>query len=97
MVHQHMENTGQYFYQLMKTNQSSSEQKTYRFPTPEQPGDAETFILKKQQIHDELMELKQLEQLNPNDNEESKTKFIDHFDTTLSPFEKQQIEDILVQ
>ena len=53
-----------------------------------------------QQIFDELTELKQLEQLNPNDDEESRKKFLDHFDwtdTTLSPFEKQHIEDILVQ
>ena len=38
-------------------------------------------------------------QLNPNDNEESRTKFLDHFDwtdTTLTPFGKQHIEDILV-
>ena len=100
MMHQHMENTDLYFYQLMKANQSSDEQKTYCFPTPEQPGDAETFTLIKQRIYDELMKLKQLEQLNPNDNEESKTKFFDQFDwtnTTLSPFEKQQNEEILVQ
>ena len=51
-------------------------------------------------IFEELLELKQLEQLNPNDNEDSKKKFFRHFDwldTTLSPFEKQHIEDILVQ
>ena len=46
------------------------------------------------------MELKQLEKLNPNDKEELRKKFLDHFDwkdTTLIPFEKQHIEDFLVQ
>ena len=46
------------------------------------------------------MELKQLEQLNPTDNEESSKKFFEHFnwtDTTLTLFKKQHIGDILVQ
>ena len=46
------------------------------------------------------MELKQLEQFSPNGNEGSRTKFIGHVhwtDTTLSLFEQQHNEDILVQ
>ena len=42
MMHQHIENTDLYLYKLMKTNQSSDEQKTYWFPTSEQPGDPDT-------------------------------------------------------
>ena len=100
MMHQHSENTDLYLNQLMKANQSSDEQETYWFPTPEQPGDPATYTPIQQRIFDELMELKQPEQLNPEDNPESRKKFLDHFDwtdTTLSPFEKQHIEDILVQ
>ena len=100
MMHQHIENTDLYLNQLMKTNQSSDEQETYWFPTPEEPGDPDTYTPIQQRIYDELLELKQLEQLNPNDNDESRRKFLGHFDwtdTTLSPFEKQHIEDILVQ
>ena len=100
MMHQHMENTNLYLNQLMKTNQSSDLQETFWFPTPEQPGDPTTYTLIQLRISDELTELKQLEQLNPNNNEESRKKFLDHFDwtdTTLSPFEKKHIEDILVQ
>ena len=100
MMHQHMENTDLYLNQLMKPNQSSDEQETYWFPTPEEPGDPDTYTPIQQRIYDELLELKQLEQLNPNDNDESRMKFLSHFDwtdTTLSPFEKQHIEDILVQ
>ena len=100
MMHQHIENTDLYLNQLLKTNQSSDEQETYWFPTPEQPGDPKTYTPIQKRIYDELLELKQLEQLNPNDNAQSRKQFLDHFDwtdTTLSPFEKQHIEDILVQ
>ena len=100
MMHQHMENTDLYLNQLMKTNQSSDEPESYWFPTPEEPGDPDTYTPIQQRIYDELLELKQLEQLNPTDNNESRMKFLSHFDwtdTTLSPFEKQHIEDILVQ
>ena len=100
MMHQHMDNTYLYLNQLMKTNHSSDEQETYWLPTPEEPGDPDTYTPIKQRIYDEVLELKQLEQLNPNDEDESRMKFLSHFDwtdTTLSPFEKQHIEDILVQ
>ena len=100
MMHQHTENTDLYLNQLLKTKQSSDEQETYWFPTPEQPGDPETYTPIQKRIYDELMELKQLEQLNNNDIAEARKQFLDHFDwtdTTLSPFEKQHIEDILVQ
>ena len=100
MMHQHIKNTDPYLNQLMKTNQSSDEPETYWFPTPEEPGDPDTYTPIQQRIYDELLELKQLEQLNPNDNDESRMKFLSHFDwkdTALSPFEKQHIEDILVQ
>ena len=100
MMHQHMENTDLYLNQMVKTNQSSDEPETYWFPTPEEPGDPDTYTPIQQRIYDELLELKQLEQLNQNDNDESRKKFLTHFDwtdTTLSPFEKQHIEDILVQ
>ena len=100
MMHQHMENTDLYLNQLMKTNQSSDEPETYWFPTSEEPGDPDTYTPIQQRIYDELLELKQLQQSNPNDNDKSRMKFLSHFDwtdTTLSPFEKQHIDDILVQ
>ena len=100
MMHQHIENTDLYLNQLMKTNQSSDVQETHWFPTPEQPGDPTTYTPIQQRIFVELTELIQLEELNTNDSEESRKKLLDHFDwidTTLSPFEKQHIEDILVQ
>ena len=58
MMHQHMENTDLDLNQLMKANQSSDEQETYWFPTPEQPGDPDAYTSIQQRIHDELMEFK---------------------------------------
>ena len=80
--------------QLLKTNQPPNEQETYWFQTPKQPGDPETYTPIQQRIYVGLMKLKQLQQLNPNNNEESRKKVLDHFvltDTTLNPFEKQHI------
>ena len=107
MMHQYIENTDLYLNQLMKTNQPSDDQETYWGPTSEQPGEhthkhthAETYTPIQQRIYDELMELKLLEQLNTTKNQERNSLIIYHFawtNTTLSPFEKQHIEDILVQ
>ena len=54
------ENTGLCLNQQMKTNQSSGEQETYKFPTLEQPGDPETYTLIQKLFYDEILELKQL-------------------------------------
>ena len=72
MMHQHIENTDLYLNQLMKTNQSSVEQETYWFHTPEKPGDPTTYTPIQQRMFVELTEVKQLAQLNPNDSEESR-------------------------
>ena len=102
ILHQHLENTDINLNQLMKVNQTPGEQETYWFPTPEkpQPGEPGTYTPIQQRNYDELLDLKQLEQLNSNDKGVSRKKFLDNFnwtDTTLSPFEKQHIEEILAQ
>ena len=78
----------------MKTNQPSEEQETYWFPTTEQPGDPETYTPIQKRIYDELMELKQLEQLNPNDNEESRKNFL-IISTEPTPPSAESINNIL--
>ena len=50
-------------------------------------------------IYNELLELKELEKLNPQENETSRKSFLSNFDwsdTTLSPEERQQVEEILI-
>ena len=73
---QHEETTDVYINELLKFPQQNSEQETYWFPTPEEPGDPTTYT-----------QLKELEILNPRDNESSRKTFLSNFnwsDTTLS-------------
>ena len=97
---QHEETTEVYINELLKVPQQNSEQETYWFPTPEEPGDPATYTPIQQRIYKELLELQELEKLNPNDNENSRNKFLSNFDwsdTTLSIDERQEIEAILVE
>ena len=97
---QHEDTTEIYINELLKFPSQNPEQESYWFPTPEDPGDPTTCTPIQQRIYTELLELKQLKKLNPQDNEASKESFLsnfDWFDTTLSPEERQQIEEILME
>ena len=97
---QHEETTEIYINELLKVPSQNPEQESYWFPTPEEPGDPTTYTPIQQRIHNELLELKELEQLNPHDNAKSRKVFLSIFDwtdTTLSPEEQKQIEEILIQ
>ena len=98
---QHEETTDVYINELLKIPQPNPEQESYWFPTPEEdPGDPASYTPIKQRIYNELLELKELEKLNPHDNESSRKAFLSNFDwsdTTLSPVERQEIEEILVE
>ena len=97
---QHEETTDVYINELLKAPKTNSEQETYWFPTPEEPGDPATYTPIQQRIYKELLELKELEKLNPQDNENSRKTFLSNFDwtdTTLSPDERKEIEEILIE
>ena len=97
---QQEETTEIYINELLKVPQPNSEQESFWFPTPEDPGDPATYTPIQQRIYNELLELKELEKLNPRDNESSKKTFLSNFDwsdTTLNPDERQEIEEILVE
>ena len=89
-----------YLNELLKVPPQNQEQKTYWFPTPEEPGDPTTNTPIQQRIYDELLELQRLEKLNSEDDEESRKSFLSNFDwseTTLSPAERQHIEETLIE
>ena len=91
---QHEETTEVYINELLKVPQQNPEQETYWFPTPEEPGDPTTYTPIQQRIYNELLELKELEKLNPHDNETSRTEFLSHFDwsdTTLNPDSEKKL------
>ena len=97
---QHEETTDVYINELLKVPQPNPEQESYWFPIPEDPGDPASYTPIQQRIYNELLELKELEKLNPHDNESSRKAFLSNFDwsdTTLSPIERQEIEEILVE
>ena len=97
---QHEEKTNFYIHELLKVPKSNSEQDTYWFPTPEEPVDPATYTPIQQRIFKEILELKKLEKLNPQDNETSRKAFFSNFDwtdTTLNPDEQKEIKEILVE
>ena len=79
---QHEETTEIYINELLKVPSQNPEQKFYWFPTSEDPGDPTTYTPNQQRIYNELLELKELEQLNPQDNEKSRKTFVSNFDWT---------------
>ena len=97
---QHEDTTEIYINELLKLPSPDPDQESYWFPTPDDPGDPTTYTPIQQRIYNELLELKQLEQLNPQDNEESRKSFLSNFawtDTTLNADERIQIEEILIE
>ena len=97
---QHEDTTEIYINELLKVPSQDHDQESYWFPTQDDPGDPTTYTPIQQRIYNELLELKQLEQLNPQDNEESRQSFLSNFDwtdTTLNTDERNQIEEILIE
>ena len=88
-----------YLNELLRTNKPEQQDKTFWFPTPENPGKPEDHTPIQTRILNELNELKDKEKLNPQESTESRNKFLKRFDWTdtfLTDLEKQAIEDILV-
>ena len=97
---QHEETTEICINELLNFPPQNPDQEPYWFPTPEEPGDPTTYTPIQQRIYNELLELKELEKLNPHDSETSRTNLLSHFDwsdTTLCPDERKEIEQILVE
>ena len=88
-----------YLNELLRTNKPEEQNNTFWFPTPEIPGKPGYHTPIQKRILKELNELKGKEKPNPQENTESRNKFLKRFgwtDTLLTKTEKQSIEDILV-
>ena len=88
-----------YFNELLRTKKPEQQNKTFWFPTPENPGKSEDHTPIQTRILKELFELKEKEKLNPQEGAESRNKFLKRFDwidKLLTQTEKKAIEDILV-
>ena len=89
-----------YLNEFLRTNKPEQQFNTIWFPTPKNPGKHEDHTPIQSRILKELNELKDKEELNPQKNTESGSKFLKRFDwtdTLLTKTEKQAFEDILVQ
>ena len=89
-----------YIKELLRTSKPEQKDNTFSFPTPENLGKPEGHTPIQTRILNESNELKDKEELNPQESTESRNKFLKRFDwtdTLLTEIEKQAIEDILVE
>ena len=94
------EQAAHYVSSLIKTNRNPQNSENYWFPTPENPGNPEEHTPIQKRILRELQALQDLETLDPTTDAESRAKFLETFDwkdSTLTPEEKEKIEDLLVE
>ena len=89
-----------YLNELLKSNKQESQETNFWFPTPENPGNIEEHSPIQSRILNELLELRRKEQLNPQDDNESREEFLKQFswaDTLLTTDEQSTVEEILVE
>ena len=80
LLNENEEDAIYYISSLLKANKNNDQYEQYWFPTPENPGDETTHTPIQQRILRELRNLKDIENLNPQDNAESRRKFFSNFD-----------------
>ena len=94
------ENAAYYASSLIKSTKPEHFKENYWFPTPEDPGDPQQHTPIQKKILSELINLQELEKLNPQNDPESRRQFLSNFDWTdsmLQPIEIARIEDLLVE
>ena len=94
------ENAAYYASSLIKSNKPEDFKENYWFPTPEDPGDPQHHTPIQKRILSELINLQELEKLNPQDDPESRRQFLSNFnwtDSMLQPAEIARIEALLVE
>ena len=94
------ENAAFYVSSLIKSSKPEDFKESYWFPTPEDPGDPQQHTPIQKRILKEILNLQELEKLNPQEDPESRRQFLTNFDwtdSTLQPHEIARIEDLLVE
>ena len=94
------ENSAYYASSLIKSTKPEDFKENFWFPTPEDSGDPQHHTPIQKRILSELINLQELEKLNPQDDPESRRQFLSNFDWTdsmLQPAEIARIEDLLVE
>ena len=73
-------NAAYYASSLIKSTKPEDFKENYWFPTPEDPGDPQHHTPIQKRILSELINLQELEQLNPQEDPESRQQFLSNFD-----------------
>ena len=100
LLNENEEDAVQYISSLLKANRNNDQYEQYWFPTPENPGDEASHTPIQKRLLRELRNLQEAESLNPQENEESRQKFLSNFDwkdSMLQQHEIKQIEALLVE
>ena len=99
LLNENEEDAVHYISSLLKANRNNDQYEQYWFPSPEKPGDEASHTLIQKGLLRELRNLQEAESLNPQEDEESRQKFLNHFDwkdSMLQQHEIKQIEVLLV-
>ena len=89
-----------YVSSLLKANRNNDQYEQYWFPTPENPGDEDSHPPIQRRILQELRNLQEAEQMNPQNDDESRRKFLsnsDWRDSMLQQHEIKKIESLLIE
>ena len=100
LLNENEEDAVYYISSLLKANRNNDQYEQYWFPTPENPGDEASHTPIQERILRELRNLEEIEKLNPQNNEDSRRKFLSNFDwkdSMLQQHEIKQIEALLVE
>ena len=79
---------------LTKSCKAEDFKKNYWFPIPEDPGDPQQHMPIQKRILKELLNLQELEKLNPQDDPESRQQFLTNFDWIDSMLQTDEIARI---
>ena len=79
---------------LLKANRNNDQYEQCWFPTPENPGHEESNTPIQKLILREVRNLQEAEKLNPNDDEESRRKFLSNFDSKNSMLQQHEISRV---
>ena len=89
-----------YLSELLRISNPEQQNNTYWFPTPKNQDKTEKNTPIQTLVFKEMYELERKEKLNPEDDPESRTEFLERFDwidTLLTEAETQAIEVVLIE
>ena len=100
LLNENEEDAIYYVSSLLKANRNNDQYEQYWFPTPENPEDEDSHTPIQRRILQELRNLQEAEQLNPQTDDESRRKFLSNFDwkdSILQQHEIRKIESLLIE